>query len=383
MYQNIKNEIRQIIITIIICIYNAKYNNSDMKKEKKYFIILSIIIILSSLYIIKKNFNNTNLYKSKLIEVEKNYFNKQCQKGDQTYCTFSMITNLALTGKLTEARMQLKQLDLLGTTNEKIMCHDISHLIGRVSYYENGIEHTIKQIENGCAGGIHHGAFEEWGLTTDIKDMQKISERLCSEFNKNSITEELCYHGIGHAIKKANLDLKQALSYCSELIPLDKITLCGDGAVSTAVLERQAKNKGKIYIDDLIDLLSTCNTLEIKYKYLCAKNVSYETSRTKDNQTIKEIIKICQENYNYEFNKNCILGVGHALAFINRENPKNLIDICYTVDISNLDACLSGASRWIAVNLKDINVAKEICAYSKKENELCLKLENEYENLIK
>lgn len=354
-----------------------------MKKEKKYLLILIIFILLSLLYIIKNNFNKTILYESKLINVEKNYFNKQCQMGNQTYCTFSKIANLALAGKLTEARMKLMQLDLQGTTNEKIMCHDISHLIGRVSYYQLGIEYTIKKIENGCAGGIHHGAFEEWGLTTDINDMQKISENLCNEFSKNSITEELCYHGIGHAIKKANLDIKQALSYCSQLIPFDKITLCGDGVVSTAVLERQAKNKGKIFTDDVIDLISTCKKLEIKYKYLCAKNVSYETSLTKDNNSIKETIAICQNDDNNEFNKNCILGIGHALAFINRENPKNLVDICYSVDILYLDACLSGASRWVAVNLKDIKVAKEICTYNKTENELCSKLENEYENLIK
>jgi len=182
--------------------------------------------------------------------------------------------------------------------------------------------------------------------------------------------------------KKANKEIKDALSYCTELIPLDKTSTCGDGVVSTTVLERQAKNKGKILNDDVLDLLATCHKLELNYKYLCAKNVSYETSLTKDNISIKETIEICQRNKNIDFSKNCILGVGHALAFINREDPDNLVDICKTVSDTNLDACLSGAARWIAVNLKDVKVAKKICNYSKIENVLCSRLDNEYDNLI-
>lgn len=48
---------------------------------------LSLFMLITSIFIIKyntDNINKTNLYNSKLINIEKNYFNKQCDIGNQT-----------------------------------------------------------------------------------------------------------------------------------------------------------------------------------------------------------------------------------------------------------------------------------------------------------
>jgi hypothetical protein len=282
-----------------------------------------------------------------------------CRGGDRTICEMLPVLELAFDGDTTGA---LEMLEGFQNRDDdfRTKCHEISHIIGKVSYYEIGIAATIKDLPGGCAGGIHHGALEQWGFDDSLEHMQEIAGSVCDPLlDEGSVSHEVCVHGVGHALERNILGWERAADLCEKVYEEGDRGSCVIGAVSSQMTVHHAELKVPYRMDEIEDFIQRCQTLPADMAAGCVDVVMYQALPTLAGPRFAEGLALCLRLENYD--ENCANGVGMTAANANVGDPGVVVEICRDNAGDLLDACLGGGSMWVAMNLQNESLAREIC----------------------
>ncbi len=282
-----------------------------------------------------------------------------CRGGDRTVCEMLPVVELAFDGDTTAA---LEMLERLQNRDDdfRTKCHEISHIIGKVSYYEIGIAATIRDLPGGCAGGIHHGALEQWGFDDSLDNMQVIAGSVCDPLlDEGFVSHEVCVHGVGHALERKILGWERAAELCEKVYEEGDRRSCVIGAVSSQMTVHHAELKVPYRMDEIEDFVQRCQVLPADMASGCVDVVMYQALPTRTVSRFAEGLALCQRLENY--GEHCANGVGMTAANANVSNPGVVVDICRDNAGELSDACLGGGSMWVAMNLQNESLAREIC----------------------
>ena len=237
--------------------------------------------------------------------------------------------------------------------------HDLTHLVGSLSFKEKGFNGLIicsAEFAFGCYHGFLDNAFAK------SLDSLLDAEKACMQLGKgNSITgpQASCIHGIGHGVASfySTNDIKSSLKTCRKLISGKEY--CFDG-----VFMEFARNAKDTFFKKE-DPLYPCNQLEKEfgyaYSFACGRNQP-SLLMGRFNIGFAEIVSICLTSDSKPFKQACFDSLGFSLA--SQENVEQVIIGCQKIGVSEfVSRCLKSAAGEM--------VFQEVPNWTDKSQALC------------
>jgi hypothetical protein len=225
----------------------------------------------------------------------------------------SMIDQVGIAGTLDAITI------LLSTNNIDIStCHNLIHLVGHQAYFYYDADYQ-KLATHGslCGDGYKHGVEAQIALSAGDDVVNQMNE-YCKALRINSAYER-CYHGAGHAYIQSTKDIPIALTLCDRFIGgVDPdITDCYRGIFSEYAHEAMGIDleTGQTYPGgapvqmDLENPLSTCRSLDSKYRSSCESLLSVILVSRKD-----PLLLCIKKGYDESSRNNCIQFVANHEA---------------------------------------------------------------------
>ena len=329
--------------------------------------LLITIALSSSLFFFITNYSKEgNLKFDERIELYYQNSKTDCKNNINT-CQNYEIAKLAINGKLEEANKARKAL-LTSKLIDPDQCHAISHFLGEVSYYKNGLTETLNSKEQGCLQGIYHGAIFQYvkNLKTKI-DESKIRE-ICTLANSKNQDLQICIHGIGHAFIY-NKDINLGVESCAKVFDqrsignykLEKYFSCLGGVFASELTKNPNHLNMSIDINSLNPYLQSCKNFEIETKKVCISLYATEglgRSEIKPELQLEKCLKILNNEID------CAYGLGISFANYYDIDIKDLLSYCQIktkqrdallgkpVEQKITSACLEGYQSAIFINKK-------------------------------
>jgi hypothetical protein len=283
---------------------------------------------------------------------------QRCQAGDRAMCELLPAVDKAFDGDLDGSismMESLRQRDDFFRTR----CHDASHVVGKLSYHEYGILEAIANLPAGCMGGVYHGALEEWGFFAEADEMREIAGQVCEPLRAvGSVGHEICIHGLGHALERNSRDWKKAAEVCESALTGVDSTSCVYGAVASAIDDYMMRTGSVYTIEQIEELITECSALA-QAASVCVEVAVFKALPGTNRARYEQAHSLCARIEG--FNEECSHGLGMVVAAYNMVNPKLSATVCRRASEELYDACLGGASTWVAMNMDDAVLAKSIC----------------------
>jgi hypothetical protein len=309
---------------------------------RKITLLITIALSATLFFFITNYSKEGNLKFDESIELYYQNSKTSCKNNINT-CQNYEIAKLAINGKLEEANKARKAL-LASKLIDPDQCHAISHFLGEVSYYKNGLTETLNSKEQGCLQGIYHGAIFQYvkNLKTKI-DESKIRD-ICTLANSKHQDQQICIHGIGHAFIY-NKDIKHGVESCARVFDqrslgnkkLDKYFSCLGGVFASELTKNPKHLNMSIAINSLEPYLETCKKFEKETKKVCISLYATEgLGRSEINPELQlgKCLKILHNEID------CAYGLGISFANYYDIDIKELISYCQ-IQLKQKDELLS------------------------------------------
>lgn len=285
---------------------------------------------------------------------------QQCQSGDSAMCELLPVADTAFDGDIEGAIAMAENLRLRDD-NLRTRCHDVSHVVGKLSYDEYGILDVIAKLPAGCMGGVYHGALEQWGVFASGNEMLAIAGQVCEPLRQiGEVPLEVCTHGVGHALERNTGDWEQAARMCSESMPESDQSSCVIGATASGV-DSFVLEQGRAHsMAEVEALVTSCTTLEDEVVSSCVEVAVFKSLPGAGRPRYVEGHRLCARFERVD--QDCSHGLGMMVASAYQlVNPTLTVATCRRAAEHLLDACLAGAATWVAMNMDDAALAKSIC----------------------
>jgi hypothetical protein len=297
---------------------------------RKLLLIVTIALSASLFFFITSNSKEGDQKFDERIEQFYQSSKINCKNNINT-CQQYNIAKLAVSGNLIEANKVRRTL-LASKLIDADQCHDLSHFLGEVSYYENGLTETLNSKEQGCLQGNYHGAIFQYVKNLKNKvDDSKIRD-ICTMANSKHQDQQICIHGIGHAFMY-NKDTKHGVESCARVFDqrsigynkLDKYFSCLGGVFASELTKNPKHLNMSIAINSLEPYLETCKKFEKETKKVCISLYATEgLGRSEINPELQ--LEKCLKILHNEID--CAHGLGISFANYFDIDIKDLLSYC-------------------------------------------------------
>jgi hypothetical protein len=253
----------------------------------------------------------------------------------EAYCygTFCM-DDIGEIRNLDDVQRVLSALHAAGAANpalHPVDCHIIAHEVGE-QFGATGA--SLLEIFDGydgsCTSGYLHGAISVYARTNSIESQGAIvAERCRATSGGNTLTEDDCIHGYGHAVaEKEHSSIKATLAGCDSLPVADRGT-CASGALM------------EVYAHQLANWEGSTLCLQVTSEYLDECYIALWAFARNNGETLETFVSWCPDG---EHARACGNGIGNWL-YTESGDISAVLDSCLRYmsgGVELVDGCVQG-----------------------------------------
>lgn len=286
-----------------------------------------------------------------------------CVGGDKVSCQQLRAVDLAISGDV-EGASRLIDNDADKSDAYRSRCHDVSHMVGRISYAVIGIERTFSELPGGCGGGLHHGAQEQWGHGRSTVEIIAEAKEMCAlSRTVNYAAFGACVHSIGHSLEGSSDDPYDAARVCSVIFSDDDADVCAEGSIMSYVdkysTDIRKKTRPPASLTELEKYFERCNELRGESVDLCVVSLGRLLYRSLYRDAA-EAMAFCN-GVPGALATECAFGVGHEIAYNFNPEPERVAETCVAIGGPLLDGCLAGGAKLVGVDFLRPEGSQRVC----------------------
>ena len=245
---------------------------------------------------------------------------------------------------------------------EGILCHDVAHQIGRVTYQlfgAAGFQITPHECDSGAIHGVLEALFAERGTATLAEDLTIVCGDSLGTDDVNWYRINKCVHGIGHGLMAwTGYELHEALELCD--IPDFAQNACYSGVyMENGVAGRTGITGHTSEYISIVDPHYPCN--EVAQRYVADCYAWQPSNLLLHFELSVEEIRVFCEDLLGKIRTSCIFSWSSSAAGALFDNVDDVVALCEDEVVTDRDreSCVSGISRsWVGDIDLAINAAR-------------------------